>query len=263
MVTVTKIISWNLNSIKQRQNHLIKLIQKESPDIICLQEIKCETESVDVDIWQQYGYSVAAWGQKSFNGVAITAKAPLANISYSFTEDPKPDQARVISAETMVAGLPTTVISLYLPNGGEVGSDKFDYKLEFFDKFTNYINSLRQQHINVIIAGDYNVAPDAIDVYAPEQLDGTTCYHPQERARLQRLFNSGLFDLWRLKHPGITEFSWWDYRGASLQQEKGLRIDHILSNAKLADQLTDAAILDSYRKLDKPSDHAPVMVVFN
>lgn len=258
-----KIASWNINSIKARLEHLLNFIKHHDPDIIALQELKCETDAFPYDILSDTPYNIYAHGQKTYNGVAILSKMPAESVKTNFQGNNIPDQARFI--ETIV-NLPfgiTRIISLYVPNGGEVGSDKFKIKLEFYDQFTEYLKSIKNLDENIIICSDYNVAPFNIDVYDPKELEYATCFTLEEKTKLRTLLNIGLIDNYRICNPETQEFSWWDYRGGSFQKNKGMRIDSILTNAYTAGYLSKCEIDRNQRECEKPSDHAPVIGYYN
>jgi exodeoxyribonuclease-3 len=257
-----KIATWNVNSIKMRANHLIDFITKHNPDVICLQELKCETDKFPHELLSHLPYNFYINGQKTYNGVAILSKFPADEIKIEFPGNPASDQARFIEISFNSFMGFTRVISLYVPNGGEVGSDKFQMKLEFYDAFTNYIESLVSFDEKLFIASDFNIAPFDIDVYNPVALKDTTCFTNAEKAKMRRILNSGFVDNFRIKYPATQEFSWWDYRAGAFEQNKGMRIDGIISSANALPFLQDCLIDYQARTCDKPSDHAPVISVY-
>jgi len=258
-----KIITWNVNSIKMRLQHLLELIEKHNPDIICLQELKCETNNFPYEELSHLPYNCYINGQKTYNGVAILSKIPADEINNNFLDNPIPNEARFLEAsfDTKIGYI--RVISLYAPNGGEVNSDKFYNKLKFYDAFINYINSKKSFDEKLFIGSDYNIAPFEIDVYDADKLQSTTCCTDEEKKKLRTILNSGFVDNFRVINPNKQEFSWWDYRAGAFQQNKGLRIDSIISSTNAINNLNDCFIDCDTRNKDKPSDHAPVIAIYS
>lgn len=257
-----KIVSWNINSIKARLSHVIDFIKQHDPDIVALQELKCETEAFPYDALSDIPHNLYIHGQKTYNGVAILSKMPADAIKTNFACNNIPDQARFI--EIMI-NLPigmTRVISLYAPNGGEAGGEKFKLKLNFYDNFTKYLKSIKNLDENIVICSDYNVAPFGIDVYAPKELEHSTCFTLEEKIKLRKILNSGFIDNYRICNPKNQEFSWWDYRARGFQHNKGMRIDSILTNAYLTKYLYKCNIDLQEREKTRPSDHAPVIACY-
>lgn len=257
------IATWNVNSIKARLVHCLKWLQDSQCDIVLLQELKCEEAAFPRMEIEDLGYNVALKGQKTYNGVAILSKFPLEDIVMQLPGDESDEQARYIEATACLPHGALRVASIYVPNGQAVDSDKFQYKMRFFDRLYDHAQSLLAMDEPVILGADYNVAPQPIDVYAPKQLDGTVCFHPDERAKLRRLLNLGYYDAFRALHPNTQQFSWWDYRGNGYQAGKGYRIDHLLLNAYAMDRIQSCHIDETPRGWDKPSDHTPVVCALN
>ena len=257
-----KIITWNVNSINVRLPHLIELIKEHDPDIICLQELKCETDKFPKEELSDLPYNLYIHGQKTYNGVAILSKIPADEIKKDFPGNPIPEQARFIEATFKTDIGYARVISLYAPNGGEIDSDKFVIKLKFYDAFTAYIESIKSFEERMFIGSDYNIAPFDIDVYSPEKLQHSTCCTYAERQKLRTILNLGFVDNFRIKHPDKKEFSWWDYRAGAFEQNKGMRIDTILSTSNALANLSDCTIDYKTREKHKPSDHAPVIAEY-
>ncbi len=258
-----KIVTWNVNSINMRIGHLIDFIKKHDPDIICLQELKCETSKFPYELLSHLPYNLYVNGQKAYNGVAILSKIPADEVKIDFANNPVPDQARFIEiCFNSFMGF-TRIISLYVPNGGDIGSDKFQMKLDFYDQFTNYINNLSSYDEKLFIGADYNVAPFDIDVYDPINLQDTTCFTVIEKAKMRTILNADFIDNFRIKHPEKKEYSWWDYRAGAFEQNKGMRIDSIVSSVTALPFLQDCFIDYTTRGQDKPSDHAPVIAIYD
>ncbi|MDP5109912.1 MAG: exodeoxyribonuclease III [Rickettsiaceae bacterium] len=257
-----KIVTWNINSIKIRLNHLREFITEHNPDIICLQELKCETDKFPSEELSDLPYNLYIHGQKSYNGVAILSKIPADEVITKFPDNPIPEQARFIecSFDTPIGFL--RVISLYAPNGGEVGSEKFAIKLDFYDAFINYIKSKKSFEEKLFIGADYNIAPFDTDVYSPDNLRDTTCFTLTEQRKLRTILNDGFVDNFRAKHPHKRDFSWWDYRAGAFEQNNGMRIDTIISTSNALQNLEDCIIDYKTREKRQPSDHAPVIGIY-
>lgn len=259
---MVSVVTWNLNSIRSRITHLLAFLEEQKPDILLLQELKLETEIFPYMEIEERGYNCAVHGQKTYNGVAILSKYPLDDITKGLPGNEDDEQARYIEAVASIEGKVMRVASVYVPNGQAVDSEKFPYKLRFLDRLKNHASALLSYEEPLVIGGDYNVAPFPPDVYSPATLDGTVCYHPEERARIRAMMNMGLYDAWRLKHANVAEYSWWDYRAGCFEQDKGMRIDHLLVSPEAADRLKDCQIMRTERAKEKPSDHAPVIGYF-
>lgn len=258
-----KIITWNVNSIKIRLNHLRQLITKYQPDIVCLQELKCRTEKFPYDKLNDLPYNLYVHGQNTYNGVAILSTISADKVVTNFADNPIPEQARFIecSFNTRIGNI--RVISLYAPNGGVINSNKFVTKLRFYDAFIKYINHKKSFKQKLFICADYNIAPFDIDVYSPDQLINCTGFSLAERKKMRIILNNGFVDHFRVKYPTKKEFSWWDYRKNSFVQNKGMRIDAIISTSNVLQNLEDCIIDDNFRMKSIPSDHAPIIGVYS
>jgi exodeoxyribonuclease-3 len=247
-----KIISWNVNSVKARIEHLVRYLKDTSPDVVLLQELKCVDEAFPAMEIEDLGYNIAIHGQKTYNGVAILSKFRIEDVYKELDIS----QARYIEAVTNGV----RVASVYVPNGQEVGSDKFKYKMQFFSNLHAHLQSLLQYDEKIVIGGDFNVAPTDIDVFDPKSLAGSICFHPDEQAAFRAMLNMGYIDSFRARNADKQLFSWWDYRAGAYQYNKGMRIDHILLNPEAADNLLNSGIDPTPRGWEKPSDHTPVWV---
>lgn len=255
-----KIACWNVNSIKSRTRQVLDWIYKEDPDILMLQELKCEAAAFPALEFSHLLYNYAISGQRTYNGVAILSKYPIDDIKINFDGNPIPDQARFIEV-TFRANIGfCRAICVYVPNGGEVDSDKFKIKIDFYKAFRKYLQSIKSFEEYIIIGGDFNVAPFDIDVYEPGHLQYSTCFTLQERELMRSILNDGWLDLYRLMNPDKEEFSWWDYRGRCFERNKGMRIDMILGNPKFADIIEDLVMDKEVRAQKKASDHIPILV---
>ena len=248
-----KIASWNVNSLKVRLPHLLDWLAEAQPDVVCLQELKLEDPNFPRAEIEAAGYHAAFAGQKTYNGVALLAKAPISEVTVGnplFVDE----QKRLISGT--VDGI--RVVCAYMPNGQEVGCDKYDYKLRWLAALADWLSSELQAYPRLALCGDYNIAPDERDVHDPQRWQDCILVSEPERAAFRRFIELGLVDSFRLFEQPEKTFSWWDYRMLGFQKNQGLRIDHILLSAPLAAQCSAAGIDRAPRKRDRPSDHAPV-----
>ena len=248
-----KIASWNVNSLKVRLPHLLDWLAEAQPDVVCLQELKLEDQNFPRAEIEAAGYHAAFAGQKTYNGVALLAKAPISEVTVGnplFADE----QKRLISGT--VDGI--RVVCAYMPNGQEVGCDKYDYKLRWLAALADWLSSELQAYPRLALCGDYNIAPDERDVHDPQRWQDCILVSEPERAAFRRFIELGLADSFRLFAQPEKTFSWWDYRMLGFQKNQGLRIDHILLSAPLAAQCSAAGIDRAPRKRERPSDHAPV-----
>src|SRR6476469_2737272 len=252
-----KIASWNINSLRRRQDRLMAWLQETSPDIVCLQETKCRDDQFPTLTLRAAGYQAAYHGEKSYNGVAILSKDPLGDIRASLCDEVDDSQARVIAATVGSV----RVYSIYAPNGHAVGSPAYQYKIKWYARLRDCLE--RERNENVVVAGDLNVAPADADVHDPELWRGAIMCSDNERAALQSLTEIGFCDTIRLHHKETGLFSWWDYRMLAFPKNRGLRIDAILASKSLAAHCTAAGIEREMRKGKEPSDHAPVWAEFD
>ena len=252
-----KIATWNVNSLRVRLSHLLDWLHANQPDIIALQETKITDNLFPSAEIQAAGYHALFTGQKSYNGVALFSRIPGRD---SLTELPHSnDSQRRILAATYDN---LRVINVYVPNGSAIGSDKFQYKLDWLKHLHAYVKNSLQQSPNLVILGDFNIAPADEDVYDPVAWEGKILVSPPERTALQDLLDLGLNDSFRLFEQPPASFSWWDYRQGSFQRNRGVRIDLILTSTALTSQCTHCVIDTTPRCLTRPSDHAPVMATF-
>lgn len=258
---MAKIASWNINSVRLRIDHILDFLKYEDPDILLLQELKCEDTNFPYEALSDK-YNIRIYGQKSYNGVAILSKFTIDDVKTTFANNPCKDQARFIEISCKMDIGYSRVVSIYCPNGAEIGSDKFASKMAFFDHFTKYLADIDNMDENIIVGGDFNIAPFDIDVYSPKDLENSVGYSLEERQKMRRILNVGYHDLYRIHNPKTQEYSWWDYRSQSFSKNLGMRIDAIIGNSIAADKLSNTYIAKSYREKDKPSDHAPVISEF-
>ncbi|MBI1866987.1 MAG: exodeoxyribonuclease III [Methylocystis sp.] len=252
-----RIASWNVNSVRQRIEQLLAYLRAVSPDVLCLQEIKCEDAAFPRAEVEDAGYNVATHGQKTFNGVAILSKRPIEVVRGlpKFEHDP---QARYIEAVAPDDAGVVRIASIYLPNGNPPSSEKYAYKLAFMDCLAAHAASLLRQEEAVVLAGDYNVIPAAGDVYDPQAWAGDALFLPETRARFQTLLNLGYADALRAVSDAPGLYTFWDYQAGAWPKNHGLRIDHLLVSPQAADRLKSVAIDKELRAAGRASDHAPI-----
>ncbi|HEX9759219.1 MAG TPA: exodeoxyribonuclease III [Nitrospiria bacterium] len=253
-----KIGTWNVNSIRTRLQAVLQWLKEQDPHVLCLQETKVQDEQFPKSPIEEAGFHVAFNGQKAYNGVAIISKLSLRDVSMDFDGNPNPLQKRFIGATVGSV----RVINVYIPNGSEVGSPAFQFKLDFFGKLSGYIKKIYTLENPLVLVGDFNVAPEAIDVYDPVAMEGQILFHPDERRALGEFGKWGLVDLFRHFHSKGNAFTWWDYRMNAFRRKMGLRIDHIFATPYLAQRCRECEIDSEPRKKEKPSDHAPVIATF-
>jgi len=253
-----KIATWNVNSMKVRLPHVVEWLQANDPDVLVLQEIKQLTENFPADELQAIGYQSFASGQKTYNGVAFIGKTPCTDTVTDFPDFEDP-QRRVLACTVG----DVRVIDLYVPNGSEVGSEKYAYKLEWLASLQRFLAAELKQHENVVVLGDFNIAPADADVHDPEKWGDAILCSPLERAALTSLLDLGLTDVFRKFEQPEKTFSWWDYRAAGFRRNAGLRIDLILTSAPMTTRCTASYVDKEPRAWERPSDHAPVVAEFD
>ncbi|MDX1443771.1 MAG: exodeoxyribonuclease III [Gammaproteobacteria bacterium] len=250
-----KIASWNVNSLKVRLPQVLDWLETEQPDVLGLQETKLTDDKFPVDELREAGYHVDFYGQKTYNGVALLSREPGEDIVKGMPglEDP---QARVIIGT--FGGV--RVANLYVPNGSEVGSEKYDYKLGWLDYLSGVLADERKQHDRMVVMGDFNIAPADADVHDPEEWRGKILFSEPEHAALKKILDLGFTDSYRLFEQEPDTFSWWDYRAAGFRRNRGLRIDLLLLSDALREKCEASWIDREPRTWERPSDHAPVLV---
>ena len=253
-----KIASWNVNSLNVRLQHVLDWLEAHQPDVLGLQETKLIDDKFPVDALLEAGYHSVYTGQKTYNGVALLSREPGEAIVTDIPQLP-PDSDRRVIAGTFDD---TRVINLYVVNGKAVGSEKYAYKLEWLDAVTQYIDDQLNEHGRVVVIGDFNIAPDDRDVHDPAKWEEKILCSTPERDALARLFEMDLADSFRLHHDDGGIFSWWDYRMGGYQRGLGLRIDLILTSPEMSETCLASYVDVEPRKLERPSDHAPVVAEF-
>jgi len=257
--------TWNVNSLKVRLPQVLDWLAAQRPDILCLQELKLEDKVFPLAAIEAAGYHAAFSGQKTYNGVAILSHGDPLDVQRGIAgfEDP---QQRVISAsisDPSAPASPLRIVCAYFPNGQDIDSDKYQYKLRWLSALTGWLRGELEKYPRLVLLGDYNIAPEDRDVHDPASWkDQVLCSEP-ERAAFRGLIELGLHDAFRRFEQADKSYSWWDYRMMAFRRNMGLRIDHILLSTALADRCTASSIDKAPRKLERPSDHAPVMAVLN
>jgi exodeoxyribonuclease-3 len=252
-----KVASWNVNSIKVRLEQALEWLDAAKPDVLGLQEIKMLTENFPVEAFSEAGYHSAVDGQKTYNGVALLSNQEPTDVLRSIP-DFEDEQKRAIAGTYG----DTRVINLYVPNGQTVGSEKYEYKLSWLAALATWLEAEVKQHDKVVVMGDFNIAPDNRDVHDPDEWEGKILCSDAERAALQTLLELGLTDSFRLFDQPEAAFSWWDYRAAGFRRNRGMRIDLLLISAAVKNSITASDIDKDPRRLERPSDHAPVWIDF-
>lgn len=253
-----KIAAWNVNSLNVRLPRLLAWLEKQTPDIVCLQETKCEDVRFPQEILLEAGYQSCFHGQKTYNGVAILARHPLpvSDVCRGI-EDYDDPQARVVAATVG----DVRVICVYVPNGQAVGSEKFEYKMQWCRHLRRYLQEALMRYPKLVVAGDFNIAPEDSDVHDPDAWRGQILCSDEERATFRSFLALGLFDSFRLFEQPPNVFTWWDYRQLGFVKNRGLRIDHLLISEALRTSCVASVVDRDERKGEKPSDHAPVLVM--
>jgi len=253
-----KIATWNVNSLRVRLPQVLDWLAARSPEVLCIQETKLQDDAFPREELEALDYHVSFSGQKTYNGVALVSRFPLEDVEKDLPglDDP---QRRVLSAMTG----DVRVVNLYVPNGKEVGSDKYEYKLKWLEHLVAYAKALRAAGTPVVICGDFNIAPEDRDVHDPEAWRGKVLCSEPEREAFRALTGAGFHDTFRNFEQPENAFSWWDYRAAAFRRNMGLRIDHILCSEDLCDRLESCEIDLEPRRLERPSDHAPVIAAFS
>jgi exodeoxyribonuclease-3 len=253
-----RIATWNVNSLRVRLDHLGRWLAANPVDAIALQELKLPDEQFPREQIEALGLKAAHYGQKTYNGVAILARRLPADVVNGMPGDDDP-QRRVIAAT--IGGI--RLVNVYVPNGQAVGSDKYVYKLAWLERLRAYLASLLAQHPQLLVVGDFNIAPEDRDVHDPAQWGGSVHVSAPERAALAGIAALGLTDLFRRFEQPPKSYSWWDYRMGAFRRNHGLRIDLMLASEALAGRCTACTIDRSMRALERPSDHAPVTATFD
>ena len=257
-----KIISWNVNSVRARIENIKDYIKESSPDVLLLQEIKTQNENFPSSEFKNLGYTSHIFGQKSYNGVAIISKYNLENVETDFIKDDL-KQSRIITGELKINQKKIKLINIYVPNGNPVDTEKYEYKKNWLKKFINCIKKKITKYPNLLIAGDFNIIPEEIDVHDFKRYENDALGRLEIRKKYRELINLGFNDIYRLINKKKQEYTFWDYFAGSWQKNYGMRIDHFLLSNSLIENVKTISINKKPRSKLKPSDHTPVELVIN
>jgi exodeoxyribonuclease-3 len=253
-----RIATWNVNSINVRMPQLLGWLETADLDVLCLQETKTVDENFPMLELKSAGFDAEFMGQKSYNGVAIISKFPITDVQKNFLDDDDESPKRLIAGT--VNGI--RIVNTYIPNGSELWSDKFTFKLDWLQRLRRFFDENCDRSKDVLLCGDFNVAMDDLDVWSVPVWEGKIHFSRPERAAMTHVKQWGFVDVFRKMNPDAKEFSWWNYREGAWQRNRGLRIDHIWTSETLAEKCTGCWIDKAPRALEKPSDHAPVIAEF-
>ena len=257
-MALLKIASFNVNSIRARLEIVLEWLKKESPDVLCVQETKVVDNDFPRQAFDDINYRTVFRGEKSYNGVAVLSKWPMENVQIGF-DDKESEGSRLIAAE--VKGVP--IVNTYIPQGQDPHSDKFQYKLDWFRRLYDFFNNNFQPDKPLIWTGDFNVAPESIDVHDPVRLLGHVGFHPDEHVALEKFRKWGFVDVFRKHRPEPGQYSFWDYRVKNaIKRKTGWRVDHIWATEILAGKSVNAWIDVNPRLKERPSDHTPIVAEF-
>ena len=254
-----KISSWNVNSVRARIENIKDYLNKFSPNILLMQEIKTEEKNFPFNEFEDLGYHSYVFGQKSYNGVAIISKKKLENVSTDIIKD-KLKQARTISAEFEFKKRKILVINIYTPDGNPVDTEKYDYKKKWLNDLTKVLKKLGQKNENIILSGDFNIIPAAEDVYNAKSFEDDALFRLEIRKKYREILNMGYVDSYRHKYPDTEGYTFWDYMRGAWQKNNGMRIDHFLLSNSLINILKNVSINKTPRGKEKPSDHTPIEI---
>lgn len=255
---MSKIVTWNVNSLRVRLPHLLEWLSLQQPDIVALQETKVTDEQFPFAELNAVGYHCLFSGQKTYNGVALLSRIQGTDVEYKFPQENADFQRRVLA----VSYGELRVINVYVPNGGEVDSEKFTYKLAWLEHLEKMLAHALQHYSDVVLLGDFNIAPRDEDLCDPDAYRDGILTHAAVRQRFQALCDLGMQDVFLSFPQPPKSFSWWDYRAAAFRRNLGVRIDLILANQTLAARCIECATDVTPRRWERPSDHAPVVAIF-
>ena len=257
-----KIISWNVNSVRARITNILNYIKQAKPDILLLQEIKTQDENFPYKEFKKIGYESHVFGQKSYNGVAIISKIEVKNIKKNLISDDL-KQSRVITGEIQIKRSKINLINIYVPNGNPIDTEKYEYKKKWLNNFILNIKKELSKNSKLLIAGDFNIIPEEIDVYDFKRYENDALGKLEIRKKFRELLNLGFKDVYRIKNRNKQEYTFWDYFAGSWQKNYGMRIDHFLLSNNLLDNIVSININKNPRSKTKPSDHTPIELEIN
>tara|TARA_B100001079_G_scaffold265470_1_gene271267 strand:- start:43 stop:819 length:777 start_codon:yes stop_codon:yes gene_type:complete len=253
------ISSWNVNSVRARIKNIKEYLNKFSPDILLMQEIKTQNENYPFEDINNAKYKNYVFGQKSYNGVAILSKKKLNNIEKDIFKD-RNKQSRIITADVKFKSKTIKLINIYTPNGNPVDTEKYSYKLYWLDSLIKKLKTILKNNENIIIGGDFNIIPSAEDVRKPENYENDALYRLEIRKKLREIHNIGFHDAFRYLYPKKQEYTFWDYTSGAWQKNNGMRIDHFLISNSIINSIKDVKINKYPRSKEKPSDHTPIEI---
>tara|TARA_Y100000590_G_scaffold161257_1_gene184883 strand:- start:2622 stop:3398 length:777 start_codon:yes stop_codon:yes gene_type:complete len=257
-----KISSWNVNSVRARITNIINYLKSSNPDILFIQEIKTEEKNFPFSDFKNLGYESHVFGQKSYNGVAFVTKININKIDLKFINDKK-KQSRIIVGDIKNKSKIIKLINVYVPNGNPVDTDKYEYKKEWYDSFNKKIKKILSENENIIIAGDFNIIPEKIDVYDYKKYEEDALFKLEMRKKFRELINLGFNDIYRYLNKDKQEYTFWDYMAGAWQRNRGMRIDHFLITNNLLNDIKGININKNPRSKIKPSDHTPIELIIN
>ena len=256
------ISSWNVNSVRARITNILNYLKSSNPDILFIQEIKTEEKNFPFNDFKNLGYESHVLGQKSYNGVAFLSKINMSKIDLKFINDKK-KQSRIIVGDIKNKSKVIKLINVYVPNGNPVGTEKYDYKKDWYDTFNNKIKKTLIENENIIIGGDFNIIPEKIDVYDYKKYENDALFKLEMRKRYRELVNLGFHDIYRYFNKDKQEYTFWDYMAGAWQKNHGMRIDHFLITSNLLKDVKSINIDKRPRSSVKPSDHTPIELIVN
>ena len=254
-----KIVSWNINGVKARRPYLELFLDAHQPDVLCVQELKSPTDKVPTEVFTERGYEVAIFGQKSWNGVLIASKLPMTDVVLGLPDNGHEGQSRAIAAT--IGGM--RIINLYCPQGQSADSEAFAFKKRFYDRLYTWIESSCSTEQDLIVTGDFNIAPHPLDIYDPVAYENVPTRHPEELSRWTKQLAWGLSDL-SDGHLNPGTYTFWDYRRGAFQRNMGMRIDHFIGTASIKERTQGVSVIRNFRKKKEgltASDHAPIELI--
>tara|TARA_B100001123_G_C15259351_1_gene1005969 strand:+ start:34 stop:810 length:777 start_codon:yes stop_codon:yes gene_type:complete len=257
-----KISSWNVNSVRARIINIVNYIKYSKPDILMLQEIKTEEKNFPFTDFKTLGYDSYVYGQKSYNGVAFLSKVNIRNINIKFIND-KNNQSRIIVGDVNHKSKIFKLINIYVPNGNPIGTEKYEYKKEWYNSFIKKIKKTLVENKNIIIGGDFNIIPEKIDVFDYKRYENDALFKTEIRKKFHEIVNIGFHDMFRYFNKNKKEYTFWDYMASSWQRNHGMRIDHFLVSTNLLNTIKSINIDKKPRSKTKPSDHTPIELEMN
>jgi exodeoxyribonuclease-3 len=255
-----RIATWNVNSVRQRLDHLLAWLAETAPDVVCLQEIKCVDDQFPREALEALGYNVVTHGQKTFNGVALLSKLPFDETRPRLAGDDGDVQSRFLEGVVSLKHGAIRIACLYLPNGNPPNTEKYPYKLNWMSRLVDYSRERLKAEEAFVLAGDFNVIPAPRDVYNPAAWVDDALFRPQTREAFQTLLGLGLTDALRASSDADGEYTFWDYQAGAWQKNNGLRIDHLLLSPQASDRLSGVGIDRHVRAWEKASDHVPIWI---